>query len=266
MPLRAIQKDSVALLVPCGGPVDPRVFQSTLNLVATAMHHGIVVRQIGVTDRTLVHTARNKLSQGFLMTDCEWAMWVDADMILEPRTVPVLLQWAKKLDAKMLTGIYYQRHGDHKPIIWNKVVKSSDGKIAHTDADEYCHFFVYPGAVGGQPYKVDVAGFGCSLIHRSVFDTMKYPYFKFVFYEGEDGKPREASEDFYFYVQAKKLGFDLWAVPELNCGHMADARIITHKDMSIKRSELTEMDMSGLLAPEPAAMVAANGGEKCLLK
>lgn len=245
--LKEIKPDSVALLMPCAGPVEPRVLQSTLNLVSSAQMQGVVVRQVGITDRTLIHTARNILAKGFLETDCEWAFWMDSDMILEARTIPLMLKWAKQLDAKMLTGIYYKRMGQHHPVLWRKTLQSKDGKLVRTTKDRYAHMTVFPASIGGEPFKVDVAGFGCVLMHRSVFDKLKEPYFRFDFFQGEDGKELEASEDFYFFTNAREAGIELWAVPELKCGHLGHAPVITHADMQLDMSKMTEMD----LGPKP---------------
>lgn len=242
--LKEIKKDSVALLMPCGAPVEPRVIQSALNLVTTACVNGCVVRQVGVTDRTLIQTARNFLAKGFMEeTECEWSFWMDSDMILEARTILVMLRWAKQLNIKMLTGIYYQRGGKHKPNLWKREVRSKDGRFNHIAKDDYSQFFVYPKEHRGPPYPVDAAGFGCVLVHRDVFADLKFPYFKFVWYPGEDGKEHEVSEDFYFFGEAAKAGHQLYAVPELNCGHLGSAPVIEHKDMSVDRAELTEMKM-----------------------
>lgn len=243
MGLKEVIKDSVAFLMPCGGPVEPRVMQSALVLAGFAHKKGISVGQVGMTDRTLVHTARNFLAEGLLLdTTCEWSFWMDSDMLLEPRTIEVLLRRAKYLNAKMVTGIYYQRQGQHKPIIWKKELESSDGAIVHNKARGFSNYFVYPKTVGGHPFKIDVAGFGCTLIHRDVFDAMKKPYFKFEFYE-EDGEQKEASEDFYFFEKAKELGFQLWAIPELDCGHIASGKVIRHADMleKLDMADMTEM-------------------------
>lgn len=255
--LKEIRPDSVAFLMPCGGAVEPRVVQSAMNLVSSAQFQGVTVRQVGITDRTLIHTARNILAQGFLDTDCEWAFWMDSDMILEARTIPLMLKRAKELKATMLTGIYYQRMGKHRPILWRKTLKSKDGRYVRTTADRYSHITVFPGGIGGPPFKVDVAGFGCVLLHRSVFDGMKKPYFRFDFFQDENGKELEASEDFYFFVNAKEQGHQLWALPELKCGHIGAGPIITHADMQINMSEMTEMDMSEV---SPAVEALEQGG------
>lgn len=249
--LKEIKRDSVALLVPCGAPVEPRVLQSTVNLVTSAQMQGITVRQVGVTDRTLIHTARNILADGFLKTDCEWAFWMDSDMILEARTIPLMMSWAKKLSAKLLTGIYYQRMGEHRPILWRKETKSKDGTWKRTTKDRYSSHLVFPKSIGGEPFRVDVAGFGCVLMHRDVLEKLSKPYFRFDFYEDEDGRQLEASEDFYFFTRAREAGIELWAVPELKCGHLGHAPVITHADMKVDLSKMVEIDMG--LRPLEAA-------------
>lgn len=240
MPLRDFVPRSVALLMPCGGPVEPRVIQSALNVISHSWSKGIQVRQIGMSNRTLVDDARNGLAKDFLDTECEWAFWVDSDMVLEPRTLDVLLRRAEHLGAKMTTGIYYQRGGNHIPVIGKRRVVSKDGKHDRDTEDDYFNHFIFPTGIGGQPFKIDVAGFGVCLIHRSVFEEMEYPYFQFLRYKTPGGEVRKVSEDFYFFVEAKKKGHQLWAVPELDCGHLAEGRVIRHKDMVVNHETVVE--------------------------
>jgi hypothetical protein len=221
-----IQKDSVAFLMPCNGPVDSRVLQSMGTVAGFATGHGFHVTQIGITDRTLVHTARNTLAAGFLQTDCEWAFWMDSDMILEARTIPVMINWCKRLGGKLATGIYYQRMGEHKPLIFLKDPKTADGKSIHEMPDEYSHCAIIPKPDWKDPFEIDAAGFGCFLTHRSAFDGMEMPYFKNHFFKNN----KEVSEDFYFCIKARRLGIAIHAIPELKCGHIAQAPIIYAED------------------------------------
>ena len=215
-----IVKDSVALLMPCAGAVDPKVVQTALVLTSFANANGTQVRQVGVTERTLIHTARNVLAKGFLETDCEWSFWMDSDMILEPRTIPVMVQWAKRLNAKFLTGIYYQRMGNHMPVIFVR-----DEKVKKYE-DEYAHSCVAPPKDSKKPFLVHRTGFGCVLLHRDVLAKLEEPYFKYPYVN----EKKELSEDFYFCIKAQKAGVDLWAIPELDCGHVGTAPIIRAKD------------------------------------
>lgn len=220
MSLKEIVKDSVAILSPCANSIEPRAYQVAMVLASASTGAGYPIRQVGVTERTLVHTARNVLANAFLNTDCEWAFWLDSDMVLPANTIPIMIGWAKRLKAEFLTGIYYQRVGDHNPLILIR-----DEKIRKYE-DEYSHSNINPPEGLKTPFKVHCCGFGCVLMHRNVLGKVKIPYFKYDFINDE----KDLSEDFYFCIQARKAGIDLWAIPELNCLHIGQAPLIGRKD------------------------------------
>lgn len=236
---------SVAVAVPCAGPVEPRFLRSAMNLTAAAERAGITVELIGVTERSLIHSARNWLSKEFLQTKCEWLFWADSDMILEPRTIPVMMSWAERLKATFLTGIYYQRMGDHRPVLGLKRFEGHG-----TPMEEYSFGPVCPKEGAKLPFQVDVTGFGCVLLHRSVYDGAKYPYFRFLFSE-EENKDSYISEDIYFCMEARKRGVSIWAVPELECGHIGTAPVITRKDFDVKKAS-GEVKVQALVEKEVA--------------
>ncbi len=222
MSLKEIVKDSVAILSPCANSVEPRAYQSAMALASNASANGCQAKFIGVTERMLVHTARNVLAKGFLETECEWAFWLDSDMVLPAMTIPKMMQWAKKIGGKFMTGIYYQRVGDHKPLV---LVRNKDIKYE----DEISFSSLIPPDGATVPFKVHAAGFGCILMHRDILAKIEEPYFKYEYVNG-----KEFSEDFYFCKKAMAAGIDLWAVPDLLCGHLGQAPIITKKDCDYK--------------------------------
>ncbi len=69
-------------------------------------------------------------------------------------------------------------------------------------------------------------------MHRSVFEMMSRPWFKFL--------PKICSEDFYFFVEAAELGFQLWYTPIPELGHIGDSPVITKKDFhaNLEKSDL----------------------------
>jgi len=223
-------ENKIAILVPCGNSVDPKAFQSGMLLSANAAEE-YKVEFIGVTERMLVHTSRNVLAEGFLGTDCDWAFWLDSDMILPPRTIRIMMKWAKELNSKFLTGVYYQRHGEHKPVIGIK-----DESLVKFD-DEYSTVSVTPSEGCKLPFKVDACGFGCVLIHRDVFKDMVKPYF----FNGMTKTGKEFSEDYHFCMNARKLGIEIWAIPELDCGHIGEPKIVFRKDCQIEKKELANV-------------------------
>lgn len=242
MSSKEIKKDSVALLMPCGAPVEPSVVQSALLLVLGAAKLGIEVSQVGITNRTLIDTARNMLAKEFMNTDCEWSFWMDSDMILPANTIPTMIARAKELNAKFLTGVYCRRMGDHRPLLWRRKIEDSDGNIHvdHTKDDRWVTTDVMIHPDKKQPFKVDACGFGCCLIHRSVYEQLEYPYFQAFWHEWE-GKKIQVSEDFYFSTIAREKGIQLWAIPELKCGHMGFAPTITINDCKLFNGPAVEL-------------------------
>lgn len=221
----------ISLVMPCAGDVPARTVQSIMNLMSYSAVSGYPIMRSGITERTLIHQARNWGSSEFLKSGDDWIFWVDSDMVLEPKTLVVLMRHAETLGARMLTGIYCQRMGEHKPIIAMRDLALAESGAVKRVEDEYSAIFVSPERWDMPPFEVDAAGFGCMLIHRDVYKDMEYPYFRFVFHEDQKGKSDSyISEDFYFCRQARKRGIKIYAVPELNCGHIGQAPVITRDD------------------------------------
>lgn len=219
-----IVKDSVAILSPCANSVEPAAYRAAMALVAGAGNKGIKVTQIGVTERTLVHTARNWLAEGLLASDCEWGFWLDSDMVLPSNTLRVMLEWAKKLDARFLTGFYYQRLGKHRPLVL----------IRQENKSTWGGFNINPPEGCTTPIRADYCGFGCVLTHRSMFEQLPRPFFKYQV----DDQGRDYSEDFYFCDLAREANIPLWAIPELECFHIGQAPLIGRANYTEKTEQV----------------------------
>jgi GT2 family glycosyltransferase len=176
-----------------------------INFAACNMYP---MHMIGVTERVMIHTARNILAREAIATDCEWVFWADSDMTFPLDTIPKMMKYAEKLGAKMLTGEYYKRLGRMEPVAQVVV----NGK-------RHC---VYPH--DNRPFKIDACGFGCVLTHRSVFEAVDYPYFKY------ETAGEEVSEDFHFCDKVRKKNIDIWLLPEISCGHIGIPPVVTKKD------------------------------------
>lgn len=204
------------------------MFQTALAMVNYTAKKGIQIDYVGITERTLVDTARTVLAREFLKTDSDWAFWMDADMVLPKETIVRLLEVAEKKDTKMVTGVYYQRGNKHWPVLWTRTPTLEDGKkpkvINQEEYDQNAHvgMFTVPGPEAKEPFQVHSAGFGCALIHRNVFESTDDPWFRFLY--------KKCSEDFYFFVNAGKKGYSLWADPSLHIGHVGEPKVVYKED------------------------------------
>lgn len=226
----AINKN-VAIAIPIAESVHPKVFQSILSVVAYSCQHGIQVADIGITFREIIDLARNNLAESFLKTDTEWIFWMDSDMSFPSDVLVELFKTVEETDAKIVSGVYYQRKGQNFPVLWGRGDKLVSGNISgegsvKSDQNKYVGAFMFPDPDKQQPFKAHAAGFGCILVHRSVFEVMDRPWFKFL--QGT------CSEDFYFLVNAKEHGFDLWVNPKPELGHLADPVFVTKRDFHKK--------------------------------
>lgn len=230
------------IAVPCAQVVEPRTLQSMMTLCAYSVAHGIKINYIGYTQRALIDDARNMLTEAFLKSSTEWLFWMDSDMVFPPDTLVKLFDAAEKKEAKMVTGVYYQRLGMNYPCIWTRGEQTEGGQITgegdpRSKYNKYLSSFAIVHPDKKEPFEVHSAGFGCVLIHRTVFEVMDRPWFTFIH--------GMCSEDFYFFVNAKELGFKLWAVPDIDLGHIGDAPVVTKKDF-VKNAQSSNIEIDAI--------------------
>jgi hypothetical protein len=223
-----------SIAVPVAQVVEPKVLQSMMALVNYSAHNGINIQDIGITERCLIDDARNTLTETFLSSPTEWLFWMDSDMTFPKDTLVKLFETAQKKDAKMVTGIYYQRRGGNLPCLWSRNQETEAGLVTGLNTpkgieNKYMGSFMIVHPDKKEPFEAHAAGFGCVLVHRSVFEVMDRPWFQFI--------KGICSEDFYFFVHAQELGFKLWVEPTIDLGHIGDAPVVTKADFNKKAAQ-----------------------------
>ncbi len=240
-------KREVSIAMPIAQMVEPKVLQSSLAMVNHSATHGIEIRHIGITERALIDDARNTLTETFLKSPTEWLFWMDSDMTFPEDTLVKLFKVAEDKNAKMVTGIYYQRKGMNYPVLWSRGEELEEAGTKtglhspRSAVNKYVGTFIFPHPDKKEPFKVHAAGFGCVLVHRSVFEVMPRPWFKFI--------KGECSEDFYFFVNAAELGFELWAEPTIDLGHIGDAPVITKRNFHSNAAK-ANIEIDTIKAPQ----------------
>ncbi len=235
-------KRECSIAIPIAQVIEPKVLQTMLAMVNYSANNGIEIKDIGITERCLIDDARNTLTETFLASPTEWLFWMDSDMTFPKDTLVKLFDLAETKDAKMITGVYYQRRGGNLPCLWSRNQETEEGQLTGVNTlkgkeNKYMGSFLIISPDKKEPFEVHSAGYGCVLIHRSVFEMMDRPWFQFI--------KGVCSEDFYFFVKAHELGFKLWAEPTIDLGHIGDAPVITKADFN-KKAKASKLQIEAL--------------------
>jgi hypothetical protein len=157
-----------------------------------------------------VARARNSLTQDFLLnTDCTHILYLDVDIIFEPRHVRRLIDAQKPIVA----GLYAAKQLAHRWIATDLPNELAD-------------------PVTGLK-RVQEAGTGIKLYERSVFEAMigAFPEIAYLCDGSTDGvikwdffsmgvvNGRYLSEDYYCDYRARKIGFDVWVDTQCQVQH-----------------------------------------------
>lgn len=128
----------------------------------------------------------------------EWTMWYDTDMIFPSRTVQALISHDKDI-----VGATYKRRAAPYEMM-GKPVEGSNGSVTV-----------------GQLAEAGALPTGCLLIRRSVFNSIKRPYWKV--FNAPDMKD-DKSEDTLFCEEARACGYKVWLDTTLtsHVGHLAE--------------------------------------------
>lgn len=153
-----------------------------------------------------------------------WLFFMDADETIPSETLMRLLSWNLPIISgivflasleKPTPAIYrYQsrRQGTHyyTSRVWEveAYLKKHKDELGETSERPD---LILP-AEREDLIECDAVGSGCLLVHRSVFEATKPPYFK-------HNKGIVSGEDFYFCRKAKRAGFKIYADPGVLCGH-----------------------------------------------
>lgn len=203
-----MNKPKVAIGLPTMNSVHTYVLMAILGWMSEAMATGdynlCVIPTCGVQP---VDNARNKIVEEFLQSDCTHLFFVDSDTIPPANAIRKLLAADKDIVSALTPIIEYNpankddiASGFYKK--WN-CVGMNDTHVKEP----------YIGLI-----PIKGAGGSCIMIRRKVFETVPFPWYRFV-NEDDDGKPARIGEDIYFCAMAIKAGFQPYADTSIVCGH-----------------------------------------------
>lgn len=169
---------------------------------------------------------RDGIVQAFLEKEEKppWLLMIDTDMEHPADAPERLVAWGKPI----VGALYFHRGQTHDPFVFQYSGKNRDKykRLQHTwtPMRKTVYDFLMANGVPMRDgaftvhdseidplIECDAVATGCMLIHRSVFEKMKPPYFEYI----SGGN----SEDLVFCMNAKKAGFKVYADISTVCGH-----------------------------------------------
>ena len=147
-----------------------------------------------------IDSARNLMVENFLKSDFEWLYFWDTDVVIQDTDfLDKLMETAIKFNAPVASATYVKKNelGEYVTL------KLDGNEMPNYKLGELT-----------EPQLITCTGAGALLIHRSVLEEMKSPYFEI------NPKPggREMPEDYYFCLKVRELGYNI----------ALDTRIETH--------------------------------------
>lgn len=147
-----------------------------------------------------VDNARNQIVDEFLKSDCTHLFFIDSDTIPPDDAIEKLMSHNRDI----ISGL--------TPIVYHNEKDGFHTGMNCTDMEENR---LIPN-IGLK--KIKGAGASCLLIKKSVFETMKPPYFRFL-YADDNGKATMVSEDIYFMAMAIGNGIEAYCDTSVVCKH-----------------------------------------------
>lgn len=188
--------------------VDIEILRMFARLLGTYPEHQF---SLGFWQGSLLCYGRNTLVKEFLDIGADWMYFWDADVVIRDVTfIEKLLETSGKFDAKVVGGVYRLKssHKDHQQYAAGN--KDPNGNVANVSGIQ--NFLV--GELT-EPQLADVIATGSMLIHRSVLEALKDPWFTII--DLPDGKV--IPEDYNFCANVRKAGFKVAVDPRFDTFH-----------------------------------------------
>lgn len=152
----------------------------------------------------LVYASRDELMKRAVMEEADYILWLDSDMVFKS---DLLIDLMKHMDEgkDFVSGIYHKRKPPFNPVIYKTI------RLGMTDDERVVEEYDdYPD----EPFQIDACGFGVVLHKIQIAKDMLE--------NGGAFQPLPGyGEDISFCIRAKRLGYDMWADPKIQAGHIA---------------------------------------------
>ncbi len=211
---------SVFLAVPNMGTI-----QTDLVLRIISWVYGAKVIFFPPQQYSPVSVARNKCVEEFINQGYDYLFFIDADTVPPVDAIKKMLAAKKKIISGVTCNLKLCEDGVLRPA--PMVMKYADPKKPE---DGLLPILKREGVE-----EVDGFGMSCCLIHKSIFDGWKKPWFTEQFV-AEKGK-KAIGEDLLFCRKAKEKGIKLYADFSIHCDHHKMTKITYPNQIEVIRHD-----------------------------
>lgn len=165
-----------------------------------------------------VANARNQIAKSTLEGGYDYCLMVDNDEVLPEDALKNLLETEAScpLGHCMAVGYCLSRPSGGANTSGRTTAFKFGGKDYVVDDAYKIHELTDLRDKGVTKIQIRGSGLGCALIHKSIFEKMRYPYFKWVLYDSGS----QLSEDLYFCEQFPKIKTPIFVDTRVLCGHL----------------------------------------------
>lgn len=164
-----------------------------------------------------VANARNVIGQATLDRGFDYVLMVDNDMVIPKDTLINLIE-CQESEPKpgMIVGFGLIRPTGAINTNGRTSVFKFNGRD-YTAEDSYLDSELEEIRSNGiNKLQIRGSGLACALIHRSVFEKMSYPWFRWITYDNKT----QLSEDLYFCEQFRGIAVPIFVDTRVKCGHI----------------------------------------------
>jgi hypothetical protein len=199
-------KETVALAWCDGGLVDGKFMEGMLLTMMNAPKIGMnIVSEIRVNGNQIGRQRQVLFDIWADDIKTDWILWVDSDIVLTPDSLKLIWNAADKISKPVVSGTYFVSKENERslmqpfPALFKEGINKNELQIIHPLPQN-------------QLIKVDSAGFGFLLMHKSIISKMRKISPEYSLFAEEEGRgARYISEDIVFFTKLKEAGVELYA-------------------------------------------------------
>lgn len=196
------------------GMVDGKFAEGVAYTMLTGLGAGIpIVNAMRVSGNQIARQRQNLIDMWYDSNTTDWLLWIDSDVVLTHDILTKLWNARDEKTRPLVTGVYMVTKMNEQ-----SMMQPLPDLFIDTD-DNFTIQFLHP-LPKDQLVKVDSAGFGLLLMHRSVVTKLRDAGHTIFFYEDMESEDRFLGEDIHFFKKCKQLDIPLWADTSAIAMHM----------------------------------------------